>query len=379
MSDSILIVAGESSGDLHGSALVNEIKKLSSELRLFGVGGINMQKTGFEMLYHSDNLNFLGFVEIVRHIPFIKKVQRNLIDEVIRRKTKYAILIDYPGFNLSLAKKLNQLGVKIFYYISPQVWAWGKSRIHNIRNLITKMFVLFPFEEEFYKKNKVDAEFVGHPLISKIYQYSFVNKDFLLENLGLDKSKDILLLMPGSRKQEVELIFPEIYYASEKIADKFNLQIVVACSNSIEESYLKQIVRSEKYKIVSGYNYDLMKHSKFGIIKSGTSTLEAGLLGLPMIIVYKANYLSYLIGMILIKVNFIGIVNILLGKQIVPELIQSEVNEKNIVAIISSLLSNPKKIKLMKQELSQLSQILGNKNAAEITAQQIVNFINEKN
>lgn len=378
MSESILIIAGEASGDLHGSALIKELKILSPEIQLFGVGGVNMQNAGLELLYHSDNLNFMGFVEILKHIPFIKKVQKNLIEEVIKRKTKYAILIDYPGFNLSIAKKLKKLGVKIFYYISPQVWAWGQGRVKKIRKLISKMFVLFPFEEEFYKKNGVDAEFVGHPLIAKLNNYNFLTKTELFEKFELDKSKDILLLLPGSRKHEVALIFPEIYSAADKLAREFNMQIVVACSNSIEENFLKRTVNSDNYKIISGFTYDLMKHSKFGIIKSGTSTLEAGLIGLPMIIVYKANYLSYLIGMTLIKVKNIGIVNILSGRRIVPELLQLEVNEKNIIRIAKDLILNPEKIEQMKQDLSKLSQKLGEKNSAKITAQRIIDFINEK-
>jgi lipid-A-disaccharide synthase len=378
MADSILIIAGEASGDLHGSSLIRELKILLPETEFFGVGGVNMQSAGLKMLYHSDNLNFMGFVEIIRHLPFIKKVQRHLIDEVIKRKTKYAILIDYPGFNLSIAKKLKSLGVKIFYYISPQVWAWGQNRVKKIKKLIFKMFVLFPFEEEFYKKNGVDAEFVGHPLISKLNSYKFLERNELYEKLELEKEKDILLILPGSRKHEVSFIFPEVFSAAEKISEKFNLQIVVACSNSIEKNFIKQTVNSENYKIISGFTYDLMKHSKFGIIKSGTSTLEAGLIGLPMIIVYKANYLSYLIGMLLIKVKNIGIVNILLGKTIVPELLQSQVNETNIFRIASDLLSDLNKIDSMKQELSKLSQILGEKNSSEITAQKIFNCINEK-
>lgn len=378
MADSILIIAGEASGDLHGSSLIRELKILLPETEFFGIGGMNMQSAGLKILYHSDNLNFMGFVEIIRHLPFIKKVQRHLIDEVIKRKTKYAILIDYPGFNLSIAKKLKSLGVKIFYFISPQVWAWGQNRVKKIKELVFKMYVLFPFEEEFYKQNRIDAEFVGHPLISKLNSYKFLEKKELYEQLDLEKDKDILLILPGSRKHEVSFIFPEVFPAAERISEKFNLQIVVACSNSIEENFIKLTVNSENYRVISGFTYDLMKHSKFGIIKSGTSTLEAGLIGLPMIIVYKANYLSYLIGMLLIKVKNIGIVNILLGKTIVPELLQSQVNETNIFRIASDLLSDPNKIDSMKQELSKLSQILGKKNSSEITAQKIFNCINEK-
>lgn len=376
--NSVLIIAGESSGDLHGSALIDEIKTLSPDLKLFGIGGHKMRSSGLELIFHSDELNFMGFIEVIKHIPYIKKIQKKIIEEVINRKTKYAILIDYPGFNLSLAKKLKNLNVKILYFISPQIWAWGHSRIKKIKKLISKMFVLFPFEEEFYKKFEVEAEYVGHPLITILNNYKFLNKSELLEKFNLDKSKEILLLLPGSRKHEVSLILPSILPAAEKLSKLYNMQIVIACSNSIEEDFIRSSANSNSYKIISGYTYDLMKNSKFGIIKSGTSTLEAGLLGLPMIIVYKANYLSYLIGMLLIKVKYIGIVNILSGRLIVPELLQTKLTEKNILSIVNNLLSNPQKIELMKQELSNLSQKLGSKNSAKITAKKIIDFINEE-
>ncbi len=378
MPESILIIAGEASGDLHGSSLIREIKNLSPQIEFYGVGGLNMQNAGMEIIYNIDKLNFMGFVEIIRHLPFIKKVQKHLIDEVIKRKTKYAVLIDYPGFNLSIAEKLKNLGIKIFYYISPQVWAWGHRRIKKIKKFASKMYVLFPFEEDFYKKNGVDAEFVGHPLITKLKTYNFLERNYLFDNVELDKNKEVLLILPGSRKHEVSSIFPRVISAAEKISAMFNLQIVLACSNSIEENFIRQTVPSDSYKIVSGHTYDLMKHSKFGIIKSGTSTLEAGLIGLPMIIVYKANYISYLIGMLLIKVKNIGIVNILLGKTIVPELLQHQVNEKKIIKNVTLILSDQSKIDFMKKELSKLSSILGEKDSAKITAQKITDCINEK-
>ncbi len=372
MYDHILLVAGETSGDLHGAELIKELRILSPDMKFFGIGGENMKNSGVEILYHSNQLNFMGFVEIIKYLPFIRKVKEDLISEVIRRKTKYAILIDYPGFNLSIAKRLKDLNVKIFYYISPQVWAWGQSRVTKIKNFIYKMFVVFPFEEIFYKNLGIDAEYVGHPLITKINEYKFLDKKTLFEKFNLDFNKEILLLLPGSRKQEVSLIFPEIYPAAKKLSYKFNMQIVVACSTSINESFIQKITPQKDYIIIKGHTYDLLKHSKFGIIKSGTSTLEAGLLGLPMIIVYKANFLSYLIGRILIKVNNIGIVNILLEKSLIPELIQKNLNERNIIEQVSNLLSDEKKLDEIKEELKQIGLKLGTKNASKIVAEKII-------
>ncbi|MEJ5261465.1 MAG: lipid-A-disaccharide synthase [Ignavibacterium sp.] len=378
MTKSVLIIAGEASGDLHGAALIRELKKLDSELNFYGIGGNKMKSSGMELIYHSDRMSFLGFVEVVKHLPFISKVQKELLEEVKLRKTKSAILIDYPGFNISIAKKLKKLGVEIYYYISPQVWAWGKGRVKKIKKLVRKMFVVFPFEEKFYKEKGVDAEFVGHPLIRELSEYNFLTKNDLIKKFGLESDKEILLLLPGSRKHEVTDIFPEMYRAAKMISAKFNFQIVVACASSVDESLLKEVVKENDYKIISGYTYDLMKHSKFGIIKSGTSTLEAGLLNLPMIIVYKASSLTYFIGRTLVKLDNIGIVNILLGKTLLPELIQNDVNAEKIFSEVEKILTDDEKYNSIKSELNKLYEILGNKNAAENAAQQIYKLMNEK-
>lgn len=378
MLKSVLIIAGEASGDLHGAALVKELNKLDSEINFYGIGGNKMKDSGVELIYHSDRMSFLGFVEVVKHLPFIRKVQSQLIEEVKVRETKFAVLIDYPGFNLSMAKKLKGLGVEIYYYISPQVWAWGTGRVKKIKELIKKMFVVFPFEEEFYKAKGVDAEFVGHPLVRELSEYQFLSKEELIHRFGLEADKEILLLLPGSRKHEVEDIFPHIYSAAKKISENFNLQIVVACASSVDESLLREIVPDNDYKIIAGYTYDLMKHSKLGIIKSGTSTLEAGLLNLPMIIVYKTSSLTYLIGKTLVNLDNIGIVNILLGKTLLPELIQNDVTSEKIFNEVKIILTDTDKFNSIKKELKKLWDLLGNQNAAENTARKIFQLMNEK-
>ena len=220
-SKSILIIAGEASGDLHGASLIRELKKLDSSLKIFGIGGNKMQAEGMELIYHIDKMAFLGFVEVIKHLPFIKKVQRDLIEEVKKRKIKDIVLIDYPGFNLSIAKKLKQLEPKLelIYYITPQVWAWGKGRVKKIKELFKKVLVVFPFEEKFFKEKNVDAEFVGHPLIQEINKYDFISRNLLDNKFGLDPAKEILLILPGSRKQEVKSIFPEAIKAASKLAE----------------------------------------------------------------------------------------------------------------------------------------------------------------
>lgn len=383
-SKNILIIAGEVSGDLHGASLIRELKKLDSSLKIFGIGGDKMQAAGMELIYHIDKMAFLGFVEVVKHLPFIKKVQRDLINEVKKRKVREVVLIDYPGFNLNLAKKLKKLEpalsagrIELIYYITPQVWAWGKGRVNKIKKLFSKVLVVFPFEEKFFTSKNVNAEFVGHPLIQEIGCYEFISRNLLDKKFNLDPGKEILLILPGSRKQEVKSIFPEAIKAAHKLSEEFNMQIVVACSSSIDEKVFNGLTDQKNFKVVKDHTYDLLKHAKFGIVKSGTSTLEAGLMELPMIIIYKTSLLTYKIGKSLVKIKNIGMANIILDEQVVPELIQNDANAENIYDEAKNILSDDELLKLTKIKLRRIKKVLGDKNAPQNAAKIIYSFLNE--
>ncbi len=378
-SKSILIIAGEASGDLHGASLIHELKKLDSSLKIFGIGGDKMQAEGMELIYHIDKMAFLGFVEVIKHLPFIKKVQRDLIEEVKKRKIKEVVLIDYPGFNLSTAKKLKQLEPKLelIYYITPQVWAWGKRRVKKIKELFKKVLVVFPFEEKFFKEKNVDAEFVGHPLIQEINKYDFISRNLLDNKFGLDAAKEILLIIPGSRKQEVKSIFPEAIKAASKLAEILDMQVVVACSSNIDEKIFYDLTTERKFKVIKDHTYDLLKHAKFGIVKSGTSTLEAGLLELPMVIVYKTSRITYAIGKSLVKIKNFGLANIVLDEQVVPELIQNDSNANNIYDKAITILSDEDLLNQMKTRLGRIKKVLGDKNAPGNAAKIIYVLMNE--
>ena len=377
----VLIIAGEASGDLHGASLIRELIKLDSSLKLFGIGGNKMQTEGMELIYHIDKMAFLGFVEVIKHLPFIKKVQRDLIEEVKRRNVTEVVLIDYPGFNLSIAKKLKrlkpELDLELIYYITPQVWAWGKGRVNKIRKLFKKILVVFPFEEKFFKEKNVNAEFVGHPLIQEINAYDFISRSLLDKKFDLDPAKEILLLLPGSRKQEVKSIFPEAIKAATKIADELDMQIVVACSNNIDEKVFYEMTDIKNFKVIKDQTYDLLRHAKFGIVKSGTSTLEAGLLELPMVIVYKTSLLTYTIGKSLVKIKNFGMANIVLDEQVVPELIQNKANADNIYDETKNILSDEELLNHIKMKLSRIKKILGDKDAPKNAAKIIYSLLNE--
>ena len=380
-SKNILVIAGEASGDLHGASLIRELKNLDSSLKIFGIGGNKMKAEGMELIYHIDKMAFLGFVEVIKHLPFIKKVQRDLIAEVKRRKVSEVVLIDYPGFNLSIAKKLKQLEpelkLELIYYITPQVWAWGKGRVYKIRELFKKVLVVFPFEEKFFKEKNVNAEFVGHPLIQEIDNYNFVSRNLLDNKFDLDPAKEILLILPGSRKQEVKSIFPEAVNAASKLADEFDMQIVVACSSNLDEKVFDELTDHKNFKVIKDHTYDLLKHAKFGIVKSGTSTLEAGLLELPMVIIYKTSWLTYTIGKSLVKIKNIGMANIVLDEQVVPELIQKEANAERIYDEAKNILSDEDMLNNIKLRLSRIKKVLGDKNAPKNAAKIIYSLINE--
>ncbi len=373
----LLIITGEVSGDLIGAALIRELRKLNGSLKVVGIGGNKMKSEGMEIIYHIDQMAFLGFVEVLKHLPFIKTVKRNLMHIVEERNIKNAVLIDYPGFNLSIAKKLKERGVKIIYYISPQIWAWGKNRINKMKILVNKMLVVFPFEKELYKDKGIDVEFIGHPIVERVNQYNFLTKEEFFNKFNLAKDKELLLIMPGSRNQEIRKIFPESLKAANRLADKFNMQIVVACSENMDENIFKNLDGIVHYKLIKGFNYDLMKHAKFGIIKSGTSTLEAGYFSLPMVIVYSTSFFTYFIGKHLITLDRIGMVNIILDDKVIPELIQSAVNENTIFSEAEKILSKKHNYDMMKRKLEDIKDKLGDVGASKNAAKTIFELIND--
>lgn len=372
----LMVIAGEVSGDMHGAALIHQLKKLDHSINFFGLGGNMMKNEGVYLLYHLNQLAFLGFVEVIKHIPFVKHVQAELIDMVIGRKINTVVLIDYPGFNLNIAEKLKKLNVQIVYYISPQVWAWGSKRIEKIKRLVDKMIVVFPFEKQIYKNAGVEVEYVGHPLMEILEEYKFLEKSELFKDFGLDPAKDILLVMPGSRKQEVKKIFPHCIRAAEKIANEFNMQIVVNASQNISERYLLGITKKRNFLLIRGHTYDLMRYAKFGIIKSGTSTLEAAVFQLPMVIVYRTSWLTYAIGKLLIKVKNIGMPNIILNQQVVPELVQHQASSKNIYYKSNEILSNVPLYNSIKEKLGLIKEKLGESGASTKAAKIILSVMN---
>lgn len=372
--ENILIIAGEISGDIHGGRLVKEILRKNNRIKFFGIGGDSMQSAGVELLYHIRDVSFLGFVEVIKHIPFLRKVKKQLQSELVKRDVEKIILIDYPGFNLSFAKSISSRNKKIFYYISPQIWAWGKNRIKLIKKIIHKMIVVFPFEEKLYKEHSIDAKFVGHPLLESINEYNFMSKNEFFAKYGLNPQKKLLVIFPGSRKQEIEKILPVSLEAAKKLRSEFDLEVTVAAVNNVDAKIYPNTILSET-KIISHRNYELLKYSDLGIIKSGTSTLEAAIFRLPFVVVYKISFWSYLLGKSLIKIDSIALANIVSSKKVVQEFIQNDASAENIYSELKRILTDENYRKNIIEEFEEIKGKLGEYGASGKAANIILGLV----
>ncbi|HEY6953170.1 MAG TPA: lipid-A-disaccharide synthase [Bacteroidota bacterium] len=366
----VMIIAGEASGDLHGSGVVRELKRIDETMDIYGVGGDKMKREGMTLVYHIRELGFMGFVEVLKHLPLIRTMERTLEQIVKFKKPDVLVLIDYPGFNLRFAAIAKRYGVKIVYYISPQVWAWNKSRVKKMRGLVDKMLVIFPFEVPFYEHEGIDAEFVGHPLMEVLTAQ--LDRTNFCKRFGIDGGKNIIALFPGSRLQEIENIFPVMVRAAKGVAAELNMEIAVGVAPTLEEKYFKTFFKVEGAHLVKGGTYELMQHAHFAFVTSGTATLETACFSTPMFVVYRTSWLTYLVGRMMVRVKNIGLVNIVAEKEIVPEFIQHRATANNLLREALKLLKDPDRLAQMKVELSKIRGMLGAHGASRMVAQRIV-------
>jgi len=374
----ILIVAGEASGDLHGSHLVQALKTLHPDSRFWGVGGKKMRAEGVETFFDIERMGAVGAVEILGELPFYIKIYRTLAREISSGKYDAAILIDYPTLNLRLAKLCKRAEVPVFYFISPQIWAWRKGRIKQIRETVSRMFVVLPFEERLYREADVDAEFLGHPFADKVHPS--MDKEDACREFNLDSGRTIVGLLPGSRKNEIQSLLDVMIEAAQKIQNELgNCQFVLPVADSIDPEIIQQRLKGHPLNIrfVTGKTYDVMNCSDFLIIASGSATLEAGILGCPMVIVYKLNPVTYFLARILIDTEMIGLVNIVAGEKVVPELIQREATPANIEREAVHLLKNPERLKAVRSRLLKIRESLGKPGVMNRVAQSICQYLNE--
>jgi lipid-A-disaccharide synthase len=360
------IIAGEASGDLHGSNLMKELKKKDSSAQFRCWGGEMMQAQGGEIVKHYRDLAFMGFIEVVMNLRTIVKNIDFCKEDIAKFQPDCVILIDYPGFNLRIAEYVKTLNIKVFYYISPQIWAWKQNRVHKIKKVVDKMFVILPFEKSFYKKFDVDVDFVGHPLIDAIANerkeqptfQAFVSSNNLSE-------KPIVALLPGSRKQEISTMLPLMLSV---VKDFPNHQFVIAGAPSQEESFYQPYLKNNNISVIFGKTYDILQQSEAALVTSGTATLETALFQVPEVVCYKASSISYVIAKQLIKVKYISLVNLIMDREVVKELIQGELNTKMLKEELSMVLIGGEKRDKLQSDYQELIQLLGGEGASELTA-----------
>jgi len=372
---SILMISGEASGDKHGAALIRSIQSKAPNLVFFGIGGDEMARQGMEIITHANEMAFLGFFEVVRHLPFIHKVFSRLISEMKRRNPDMVILIDYPGFNLRFAKKAKALGFPVVYYISPQVWAWGKGRVKKMARVIDLMMVIFPFEEPFFQKTGMDVRFVGNPLQGEVHASE--SKSHFLSSLGLTPNQTVVGLLPGSRKQEVQRILPEVIKAFCLIQKKIpGCQAVLGLSPTLSHTVYQPFLEDHpSIHAVSEKTYEIMAYSDMVLVASGTATLETALSGTPMIILYKMAPVSYWIGKRLVSLDHFGMVNIVAGQEVVPELLQTQANGEQIAKEALAILKDPQRKKEIQKNLKMVSGRLGEPGASDRAADVVLDFL----
>jgi lipid-A-disaccharide synthase len=323
-----LIVAGEASGDMYGAEVVRSLRKKFSDATFFGLGGQRMRNAGVELKGDISTTAVVGPFEMVSSLGSLYRVFRRLSEHIEAEPPTAAILIDFPDFNLRLAKRVKAAGVPVIYYISPQVWAWREGRVNQIRRVVDKMLVIFPFEEDLYRKAGVDVEFVGHPLIDMVRATK--SKEEFCADHAIDPRKPILAVLPGSRRKEVRFILPTLSAATKMILEKKpDTQFVLPLASGLDRHFVQDLAGTQ-IKVIASDTYNLIRYARAAVVASGTATLETALLGTPEVIVYRISNATWTLGKVLLKVRLFGIVNIILGEEVVPELFQDRMTPETV-------------------------------------------------
>ena len=362
------IIAGEASGDLHGSNLTKELRKLDASAQIRAWGGDLMQAAGADIVKHYRDLAFMGFIEVVRNLPTIMRNLRWCKQDIQSFQPDVLVLVDYPGFNLRIAKWAREQGLRIVYYISPQVWAWKEGRVRSIRKVVDKMLVILPFEKEFYRKWEYDVVYVGHPLLQVV-------QDYLTANPPPPPSPvPVIALLPGSRRQEVTIKLPIMLEATRSFP---NYRFVVAKASSLEDEFYAPLLQGySNVETVRNETYALLSRSSAALVTSGTATLETALFGVPEVVCYKGSSASYQIAKRLIKIKYISLVNLIMDKLVVTELIQHELTAANIRTELDKLLHDEEKKKQVAEDYRRLKQVLQQEHSASArAAQEIIGLL----
>lgn len=376
--DSILIIAGENSGEKYGADLVHQFKKLHPSLSFFGIGGKHMEREGVNLLFPVEELAVVGVFEIISHLPRIKKIFNKIKREIKRQKPSAAVLIDSPDFNLRLAKKLKKLSIPVLYYISPTVWAWRKGRLKTIKKTVDKMMLIFPFEEKIYEDYGIPAVYVGHPLKERVK--TSLTKDEFLEKHGLSAQKKLISLLPGSRRSELKYHLPVLAKALERIKNEWDTQFVLLLAENLEKNFLLSLIPPwlKGLKILDEDHYEAIASSDLVLSACGTANLEAALLETPLVSFYRISPLTYFFGHRLATIKNFSIVNILAGERIIPELIQRDFTPQNILEETKKIFDSEEQRSEMIAEFRRIKKILGEKTAPQNAARELEKLMKQK-
>lgn len=376
-SDQILIVAGEASGDLHGGHLVRALKAQHPQLQFEGVGGKHMQEAGVSTLYDISRMGGMGLFEFVSGLWHHIEIYRKLSREIAKGKYRAAILINYPFFNLKLAKVCKQWDCPALFYISPQVWASRKGRVNTIRETVSKMYVILPFEEEIFREARVDVEYLGHPFIDIVQPQ--VSREEALQDFGLDPAVKTVGLLPGSRMSEINYLLDDMVGAAGIIQKELGqCQFLLPVADSIDPEIIRQRLGDNplNIKMVTGRNYDVMNCSDALIMASGSSTLEAGLFTVPMVIIYRVHPLTYFLAKFFTNITHFGLINIVAEDEVVPELLNEQVTPERIAAEALKVLKDPEQARAVRNRLQKVRASLGTPGVVDRIARSMADSMN---
>lgn len=376
----VMIVAGEASGDLHGSNLIKAVHEKEPNIEFFGVGGPKIKETGSQILVDSADLAVVGISEVLYHADKILGALKLLKKKLIEERPSLLILIDFPDFNLMLAKHAKKAGIPILYYISPQVWAWRKKRVHKIAKLVNRMAVIFPFEVDFYKKAGLDARFVGHPLIDAVKVST--DRESIRKKFGIEEGERAIGLLPGSRGKEIKSLLPPMLESAEIMAARSpEFQFILPVAHTLDRSLIDEqlALYNVEVNVVEGATYDVMKACDAAFIASGTASLEAAIIGTPMVVVYSASPLTYLVAKLFVlkNIKFFSLPNIIAERKIISELLQEEVNAGRMVEEMFAILYGKGIYDQMVQDLDEVREKLGGEGASRRTAELVIDMVRQ--
>ena len=365
-----VIVAGEASGDMYGAEVARALKKKFPGARIFGLGGDRMREAGVELVGDISRTAVVGPFEAVGYFGTLYGVFRKIAERMESSAPMAIVLIDFPDFNLRLAGRAKAGGIPVVYYISPQVWAWREGRVRQIRDVVDKMLVILPFEEAIYRRVGVDVEFVGHPLLDMVHPR--MPKGVFLTKYQLDGEKPIVAILPGSRRKELRFILPTLCQAVDLILkEKPKTQFVLPVAAGLDVDFVGRFVGARPIRLITGDTYDAIRYSRAAIVASGTATLETALLGTPEVIVYRIGRATWLLGKFLLKVRMFGLVNIILGEEVVPELYQDQMTPENVSRVTLKLMDDVWTQSQIRGNYEKLRRQLGRGNVAEKVAEAV--------